>query len=83
LNTMQGGGRQPKVSIPVITPDRINKRQNGRRFKDNNEPMFTLTAQDRHGIAIKEATKKKGMQRQMLAIALTTLIPQARQGEGE
>lgn len=58
LNTMQGGGRQPKVSIPVITPDRINKRQNGRRFKDNNEPMFTLTAQDRHGIAIKEATKK-------------------------
>lgn len=58
LNTMQGGGRQPKVSIPVITPDRINKRQNGRRFKDNNEPMFTLTAQDRHGIAIKEITKK-------------------------
>ncbi|WP_381420354.1 DNA (cytosine-5-)-methyltransferase [Staphylococcus hyicus] len=58
INTMQGGGRQPKVSIPVITPDRINKRQNGRRFKDNNEPMFTLTAQDRHGIAIKEATKK-------------------------
>ena len=43
---------------PVLTPDRINKRQNGRRFKEDGEPMFTLTAQDRHGIAIREATKK-------------------------
>ena len=34
----------------VLTPDRINKRQNGRRFKEDGEPMFTLTAQDRHGI---------------------------------
>ena len=58
LNTMQGGDRQPKIAIPVLTPDRENKRQNGRRFKEDGEPMFTLTAQDRHGIAIKEATKK-------------------------
>lgn len=58
LNTMQGGDRQPKVAIPVLTPNRLNKRQNGRRFKENGEPMFTLTSQDRHGIAIKEATKK-------------------------
>ena len=50
LNTMQGGDRQPKIAVPVLTPDRINKRQNGRRFKDDGEPMFTLTAQDRHGI---------------------------------
>lgn len=50
LNTMQGGGREPKVTIPVLTPDRANKRQNGRRFKNNGEPMFTLTAQDRHGV---------------------------------
>ena len=28
LNTMQGGNRQPKVAQPVITPDRIEKRQN-------------------------------------------------------
>lgn len=34
----------------VLTPDRINKRQNGRRFKNENEPSFTLTAQDRHGV---------------------------------
>ena len=58
LNTMQGGDRQPKIAIPTLTPDRVNKRQNGRRFKEDGEPMFTLTAQDRHGIAIKEATKK-------------------------
>lgn len=48
------------VAIPVLTPDRAKKRQNGRRFKENEEPMFTLTGQDRHGVAIevKEATKQ-------------------------
>lgn len=40
------------ICIPVLTPDRAEKRQNGRRFKENGEPMFTLTGQDRHGIAI-------------------------------
>ena len=35
---------------PCLTPDRLEKRQNGRRFKGNNEEMFTLTAQDRHGV---------------------------------
>ena len=35
---------------PVLTPDRLNKRQNGRRFKENGEPSFTLTGQDRHGV---------------------------------
>lgn len=34
----------------VITPDRIEKRQNGRRMKEEGEPMFTLTGQDRHGV---------------------------------
>ena len=59
LDTAGGGGRELHVAIqPVLTPDRINKRQNGRRFKEDGEPMFTLTAQDRHGIAIREATKK-------------------------
>ena len=42
----------PKVAIPVLTPDRVEKRQNGRRFKENGEPMFTLTAQDRHGVVV-------------------------------
>lgn len=49
LNAMTGGG-QPKIAIPVLTPDRIKKQQNGRRFKTNGEPEFTLTGQDRHGI---------------------------------
>lgn len=47
-----------QVAIPVLTPDRANKSQNGRRFETDGEPMFTLTAQDRHGILIKEATKQ-------------------------
>lgn len=55
-----GHNNNPKIAIPVLTPDRIEKRQNGRRFKEDGEPMFTLTGQDRHGIAIevKEATKQ-------------------------
>jgi hypothetical protein len=61
------------IAISVLTPERENKRQNGRRMKEEGEPSFTLTAQDRHGVAIsvqpndksgvdeikiKEATKK-------------------------
>lgn len=34
----------------VLTPDRLKKRQNGRRMKEDGEPMFTLTGQDRHGV---------------------------------
>ena len=45
----KGGGHTPIV-VPVLTPDRLNKRQNGRRFKTDGEPSFTLTAQDKHGI---------------------------------
>lgn len=45
-------GNEPKVAIPILTPDRSEKRQNGRRFKDNGEPMFTLTSQDKHGVGI-------------------------------
>lgn len=49
LTTNKGEGN--KIAIPVLTPDRAEKRQNGRRFKDDGEPMFTLTGQDRHGVA--------------------------------
>ena len=41
-----------KIAIPVLTPDRAEKRQNGRRFKEDGDDMFTLTAQDRHGVAV-------------------------------
>ena len=77
LNTMQGGGREPKVLISkyertdygkkvrkdyhtpkvavraCLTPDRAKKRQNGRRFKENNEPAFTVTVADRNGVMLK------------------------------
>jgi len=43
---------------PILTPDRAEKRQNGRRVKEPGEEMFTLTGQDRHGVIITEATKK-------------------------
>jgi DNA (cytosine-5)-methyltransferase 1 len=47
-----GHDNNPKIAIPVLTPDRAEKRQNGRRFKEDGEPMFTLTSQDRHGVAV-------------------------------
>lgn len=45
------------VCVPCITPDRINKRQNGRRFKEDGDPMFTLTSQDRHGVLVVDDTQ--------------------------
>ena len=50
LSTMQGGGQEPKIAIPVSSPDIVNKKQNGRRFKENGDPEFSLTTRDRHGI---------------------------------
>lgn len=46
------------VAIPCLMPDRVEKRQNGRRFKEDGDPMFTLTGQDRHGVMVKQATKQ-------------------------
>lgn len=50
LTTNKGEGQ--KIAIPVLTPDCTDKRQNGCRCKSNEEPMFTLTTQDKHGILI-------------------------------
>lgn len=47
-----GHNNNPKIALPVLTPDRVEKRQNGRRFKENGDPMFTLTRADIHGVAI-------------------------------
>lgn len=35
-----------------LTPNRLKKRQNGRRNKDIGEPMFTLTRTDIHGVIL-------------------------------
>lgn len=47
-----GHNNSPKIAIPVIDVAHTEKNQNGKRFKDNGDPMFTLTAQDRHGVGI-------------------------------
>ncbi|MDO4562525.1 MAG: DNA (cytosine-5-)-methyltransferase [Clostridia bacterium] len=36
--------------IPILRPDRLNKRQNGKRFRLPKEPMFTIIASEIHGI---------------------------------
>jgi DNA (cytosine-5)-methyltransferase 1 len=55
-----GGGHGGKTGLyavqAVLTPDREKKRQNGRRFKNPEEPMFTLTGQHIHGVAIRDLT---------------------------
>jgi len=59
INTCGGGDREPKIlnAIPCLTPDREEKRQNGRRLKEDGEPAFTLTNQDRHGVLINKENK--------------------------
>lgn len=39
-----------KEPVAVLTPDRENTRQQGRRFKLPGEPMFTITVMDKHGV---------------------------------
>lgn len=51
-NTLTTVQKDNMIAIPVLTPDRINKRQNGRRFKEKNEPAFTLTVADRNGVLL-------------------------------
>ena len=46
-----GAAKMGQYLFGCITPDRVNKRQNGQRFNDG-EKFYTLTAQDRHGILI-------------------------------
>lgn len=48
--TIEASGVNQGVVVPVLTPDRINKRQNGRRFKEDGDSSFTITTQDRHGV---------------------------------
>jgi DNA (cytosine-5)-methyltransferase 1 len=55
----------------VLTPDREKKRQNGRRIKEPGEPSFTLTAQDRHGVAIFDDQGRKNKQLKPMDICPT------------
>ena len=42
----------------ILTPDRENVRQQGRRIKNPDEAMFTITAQDKHGVYHKGKIRK-------------------------
>ena len=55
----------------VLTPDREKKRQKGRRIKEPGEPSFTLTAQDRHGVAIFDDQGRKNKQLKPMDICPT------------
>ena len=51
LKATGGSGNIPKIVCkPCLTPDRINKRQHGRGFKENGNPEFKLISQDKHGV---------------------------------
>lgn len=49
-NQHRKGVLHSKLPRAILTPERIEKRQNGRRCKNEEEAMFTLTASDIHGI---------------------------------
>jgi DNA (cytosine-5)-methyltransferase 1 len=57
LNSELSGRNNIQVAA-VLTPDRKEKRQNGRRFKEFGEPSFTLSTQDQHGVLINSGVNK-------------------------
>jgi DNA-cytosine methyltransferase len=58
--TGDAGGGDAKMGqylFGCITPDRVEKRQNGQRFNDGKK-FYTLTAQDRYGVLIEGYIRK-------------------------
>ncbi len=51
-----------------LTPAKENVRQNGRRMKEPEEPMFTITATDRHGSLVSRQNKKVDVPRECLRL---------------
>ena len=57
----EAGGLGAKTGIyalPCLTPDREEKRQNGRRFKPPYSKFYTLTAMDCHGVLTNNFIRK-------------------------
>lgn len=52
-----GAAKMGQYLFGCLTPDRIEKRQNGQRFNDGNK-FYTLTAQDQHGVLIEGYIRK-------------------------
>jgi DNA-cytosine methyltransferase len=58
--TGEAGGGAAKMGqylFGCITPDRVEKRQNGQRFNDGKK-FYTLTTQDKHGVLIEGYIRK-------------------------
>lgn len=56
----EAGGKGAKTGLYLfgcITPDRVEKRQNGQHFSEGNK-FYTLTAQDKHGVLIEGYIRK-------------------------
>lgn len=52
-----GAAKMEQYFFGCITPDRVNKRQNGQRFNEGNK-FYALTAQDQHGVLIEGYIRK-------------------------
>ena len=52
-----GAAKMGQYLFGCITPDRINKKQNGQRFNDGKK-FYTLTAQDKHGVLVEGYIRK-------------------------
>jgi DNA (cytosine-5)-methyltransferase 3A len=52
------GGKTGLYAMPCLSPDREEKRQNGRRFKPPRSKFYTLTTIDRHGVLIGNYIRK-------------------------
>ncbi len=52
-----GAAKMGQYLFGCITPDRVNKHQNGQRFNEGKK-FYTLTAQDKHGVLIEGYIRK-------------------------
>lgn len=58
LNSSSGGtAGKGNLLFGCITPDRVEKRQNGQRF-NSGKKFYTLTAQDKHGVLVEGYIRK-------------------------
>ena len=47
-----GAAKMGQYLFGCITPDRVNKHQNGQRFSEGGGKFYTLTARDKHGVLV-------------------------------
>lgn len=52
------GAKTGLYAMPCLTPDRLDIRQNGRRFKPPSSKFYSLTAMDKHGVLTSNFIRK-------------------------